>query len=191
MSLTAHALCTLDELKTYLGVGDTHKDSLLEPLIEDASRRIIDYIGYDPHSDTYTDELYSGDGTHELVTKARPITSIVAVKEWDGDTYDDIETDDFNDMQNRTWYIDGVDFTFAKGASNYKVSYVAGWGDTDCDARFRLSCMRIAGWLAKESGKAGVLGIASQSQGEGSRTTYQDVMSDALGDLTVYRRLTP
>lgn len=191
MSLSADALCTLAELKEYINIGDTHKDSLLEQVIEDASRRIVERIGYDPHSDTYTDELYDGDGSHILVTMARPITSLTAVKLWDGDTYTDIGAADVAQMQTRGWYIDGVDYPFERGRSNYAVSYVAGWSDTEVAKRFRLHCMRIAAWLEKESGKKGTLGVSSQSFGDGSRTAFEDVVENVLADLTPYMRLTP
>lgn len=191
MSLSAEAFCTLAELKDYIGIGDTHRSGFLEEAIEDASRRIIERLGYNPHSDTYSDELYSGDGSHELVVRHRPITSLTDVELWDGDTYADIDSTDLAQMQLRDWYVDGVDYVFEQGRSNYSVSYVAGWSDTECDKRFRLTCMRIAGVLQKESGKAGHLGMASQSFGDGSRTTYEDAIDGFLEDLQPYRRLTP
>jgi hypothetical protein len=190
MALSEQALCTVTELKTYLNIGDTHKSTFLEYLIEDASHRIIDRLGYDPHSDTYADELYSGDGSHELVTKARPITSLVAVQLWDGETYADIDSADLAQMQNRSWYIDGVDYAFAEGRSNYAVTYVAGYSDTEVTHRFRSTCLRVAAMLEKESGRKGTLGISSQSFGDGSRTTFEDVIEKALDDLQTYRRLT-
>ena len=191
MSLSASAFCTLSELKDYIGIGGTHRSGFLEEAIEDASRRIIDRLGYDPHSDTYTAELRDGDNSHEMITTARPITTITNIYLWDGDTYDAIDSDDLAQMQNRDWYIDGVDYVFEKGRSNYKLAYVAGYSETECDKRFRLTCMRIAGVLQKESGKTGHLGMASQSFGDGSRTTYEDAIEGFLDDLQMYRRLTP
>lgn len=190
MALSSQAFCTVEELKTYLGIGDTHRSTFLEYAIEDASRRIVDYLGYNPQSDTYS-ELYSGDGTYELVTRARPITSLVSVSLWDGDTYTAIDSSDVTQMQLRDWYIDGVDYKFKKGSSNYRVSYVAGYSDTECDHRFRMACMRIAAIIEKESGKKGYLGVQSQSFGDGSRTMYEDVTVRVLDELQPYRRLSP
>jgi len=191
VSLSADALCSLTDIKGYLNIGDTYKDTMLEQAIEDATRRIIDRIGYDPHSDTYSDELYSGEGRPDLVTRARPVTSVTAVKLWDGDSYTDIDATDLAEMQVRDWYIDGVDYRFERGRSNYKVSYVAGWSDTEVAKRFRLHCMKIAALLEKESGKAGRLGLASQTFGDGSKTTYENPIEQILDDLQPYRRLTP
>lgn len=193
MALSESAFCTLAELHSYLATvtGDTYGDTRMEMMIEDASMRIIDYIGYDPHGDTYSDELYSGDGSRELVVRNRPVTSVVAIKMWDGSAYTDIDSDDLAQMQVRDWYIDGVDYTFERGRSNYAVTYVAGWSDTECDKRFALTCMRIASWLERESGKKGVLGMSSQAFGDGSRSSYEDVIGKALEDLSAYRRLTP
>jgi hypothetical protein len=177
------------DLRGYIGIEDDHKDDLLEDLVEEASQRIIEYLGYDPHSQTYTDEKYDGDGSHELVTYARPVTSVVAVKLWDGSAYTAIDSSDLAQMQVRNWYIDGVDYCFGTGRSNYAVTYVAGYGDTEIAKRFRVACMKIAAMLEKESGKKGILGMQSQSFGDGSRSAYEDVIAKALDDLTPYRRL--
>lgn len=190
MALSAQAFCTIRDLRDYVGVSDDHKDGLLESFIEDASHRIVNYLGYNPKSDTYS-ELYSGDGTYELVTRARPITSLVSVSLWDGDTYTAIDSSDVTQMQLRDWYIDGVDYKFEKGSSNYRVSYVAGYSDTECNHRFRMACMRIAAILEKEAGKKGTLGVSSQTFGDGSRTMYEDVTQRVLDELHPYRRLSP
>jgi len=189
MALSDDALCSIMDLRGYLGIEDDHKDDLLEDLIEDASRRIIDSIGYDPHGDTYSNQLYSGDGSHEMVVRDRPITSLVSVKLWDGSAFTAIDSDDLAQMQLRDWYIDGVDYLFERGRSTYQLTYVAGYGDTEIAKRFRVSCMKIAAMLEKESGKKGILGMQSQSFGDGSRSAYEDVIAKALDDLTPYRRL--
>lgn len=191
MPLSSDALCSVVDLRGYIGLDDDHKDDLLEDFIEEASQRIIGRLGYDPHSQTYTDEVYDGDGTHELVTRARPITTLTAVKLWDGDAYTAIDSDDLAQMQTRDWYIDGVDYVFAKGRSNFALTYVAGYGDTEIAKRFRLHCMKIGALLEKESGKRGTLGMSTQAFGDGSRTTYEDGIEKVLDDLQPYRRLTP
>lgn len=189
-TLSAKALCSLGQLKWYLNILDDHKDEILADFIEDASQRIIESIGYDPRTQTYTDEVYDGPGDYQIVTRARPVTAITTIKEWDGDTWTAIDATDVAQMVDRDWYIDGHDYKFVSGRSVYKVTYTAGLGDTVCERAFAVPCMKIAAWLDREAGVGGMLGISSMStEGGGSRTIMEDAIGSILLDLSPYRRL--
>ena len=180
MALNSNALCTVAQVKDYAGLTDTHKDESVELYVNAASNLIDEYLGYSPLSDTYADEYYDGNGTHFLTTKARPITSLTSV-ECDGDTVD------IDDFVTRDWYIDGVDYVFIRGRSNYTVSYVAGHATTP--SSIELACVKIAALMLKEDGRTGSLGTSSVSHGDGSRTFLETSYDSVFESISTYRRL--
>ena len=182
MALQSNALCTADQVKDYAGIEDTHKNDAVELYINAASDLIDEYLGYSPVSDTYSDEVYDGNGTKFLTTRSRPISSLTSV-ECEGDTVD------ITDFVNRSWYIDGYDYVFIRGNSNYTVSYVAGYSADDMPAAITLACVKIAALMIKEDGRTGSLGTSSISHGDGSRTFLEPGYDSILDTLSTYRRL--
>jgi hypothetical protein len=163
MALRSSALCTVDQVKDYSGIADEHKNDLIELYINAASDLIDEYLGYSPASATFTNEVHSGNGTHFLTLKARPITVLTQVTE-DGDTVD------ISDFVIRTFYIDGYDYIFVRGNSNYKVTYTAGYTAATMPRIITLTCVKLASLMIKEDGRTGSLGTTSISHGDGSRT---------------------
>ena len=182
MSLKSNALCTVAQVKSYAGIEDTHKDDSIELYIDAASAMIDEYLGYDPETQTYTDQYYDGNGTKFLTTRARPITSLTTVLE-DGDTVT------ITDFVTRDWYIDGDDYIFVRGNSNYKITYVAGYAAADMPSAITLACVKIAVVMTKEDGRTGSLGTSSISHGDGSRTFMESTYESILETISTYRRL--
>jgi len=182
MSLRSNALCTIDQVKDYAGVKDDHKNDSLELYVNAASAMVDEYLGYDPMTQTYTEEVYDGNGTKCLITKARPITAITTLL-CDGDTVD------IDDFVNRTWYIDGDDYVFVRGNSNYKLTYTAGYSSSTMPVSITLACIKIAAMMTKEDGRTGSLGTSSISHGDGSRTFVESTYDSILSSIYEYKRL--
>ena len=182
MALNTNALCTVDQVKSYIGIEDNHKNDSIELYINAASEMINEYLGYDPETQTYTEEVYDGTGTKFLTLKARPITTLTEVQE-DGDTVT------ITDFVKRDWYIDGDDYVFVSGNSNYKVTYIAGYSADDMPTSITLACVKIAAMMTKEDGRTGSLGTSSISHGDGSRTFLESTYDTILETLYTYRRI--
>ena len=182
MALRSNALCTVNQVKDYADIKDEHKNDALELYINAASYMIDEYLGYDPETQTYTEEVYDGNGTKFLTLKARPITTLSAVVE-DGDTVT------ITDFVKRDWYIDGDDYVFVKGNSNYKITYVAGYASTAMPPSITLTCVKIASVMCKEDGRTGSLGTSSISHGDGSRSFLEQTYDSILESLSSFRRL--
>ena len=182
MSLRSNALCTVDHVKSFLGVEDDRKNESIELYVNAASDIIEEYLGYDANTQTYTEQVYDGNGTRLLITRARPITAITTLL-CEGDT---VDTDDFI---NREWYIDGDDYVFVTGNSNYKLTYTAGYSSSTMPAAIKLACVKLAAVMAKEDGRTGSLGTSSISHGDGSRTFFETTYDTILNTIYSYKRL--
>ena len=178
MALTSKALCTLDQLKSFTGTAGTHNDTRMELNIEAASQKIIDYIGYDPHTQSYTDEKHWGDGSTRVYTKARPITTITAL------SVDDASFTVAN-LLNYTTYLDTDGFTIPK-ESEVLVSYTAGYSTIPYG--ITMACLQIASYYEAQQDATGLNGLSSRSNGDSSRTVREGFIDEVLRELDEYRR---
>ncbi len=71
-------LTTLAKVKTYLGLGDSDHDTLLEALIDSVSEAIEHYCGREFDYQERT-EYHDGQGASCLVLKVRPVASITSL----------------------------------------------------------------------------------------------------------------
>lgn len=72
------AIISLDYLKIFLGATTSAKDALYTVLADAASKAVKTYTDRDFESATYT-EYYNGSGTHLLILRQRPVTSVTSV----------------------------------------------------------------------------------------------------------------
>lgn len=74
------ALTTVAIVKARLGIptANTAQDALLTTIVEEASDILINYLGYNPESGTYT-EYYMGNGRRALVLDNKPVRSITSI----------------------------------------------------------------------------------------------------------------
>jgi len=173
-----------------LDISDNDKDSLLESFIEAASSMMIEYLGYDPHSQTYTDEQYTGDGTTRLYLRAIPITTLTSIKEEDVA----VAAATITAMILKDTYIEGKTYIFNTGyPENYKITYVAGYATTTAAGANALGlmaiiCCKAATIMYKEHGKTGLLGVSAQSFESGSKSFYETDIYKIFIDLAPYVR---
>lgn len=76
--LLSYALCSVSDVKELLGIAssDTSKDNLIKRKINQATELIEGYTGRRFKSTTYTDEVYDGSGTRELVLRNYPVSNL-------------------------------------------------------------------------------------------------------------------
>lgn len=137
-------LVSLADTKTFLRISDTSDDAILTLLIQDASRAIEDYLGYDLFRQTYVEDL-SGQGGNYLLVSRVPLESITSIVKDDSTTSLDSTTYEIHDMRVGSIY-STVGWSFSpfysgdiapgdpdpkKDSQNYQVTYVAGYQPAD------------------------------------------------------------
>lgn len=158
------AIITTDQFSEYTG---NYEDTLIkDTLIEAAEEMVIDYLGYDPISTTYT-ELVSGIGDYKLYLNAQPITAITSL------SIDDV-VQDVEDYEVADFFIYRIDGTpvFTSGNENVDIEYVAGY--STIPSTIKLTILRIASLLLQESN--GNIGLSGKSFADNSKTfiNYSD-----------------
>ena len=155
----------LADLKEHLDIDttDTSKDSLLINKLNAAWKQIVNYLGQDLTSQTYTED-YDGDGSITLLLKQFPVISITSIyddplRTWQNSPF----TTNSNTLLDPTNYwcdlstgvvtiFKGL-IGFNKGYGNVHVTYVAGYATVPYDAKDAL--LQYAALLAQRAGTEG------------------------------------
>ena len=72
-------MCSLADVKTWLGITDTTKDARLQLLIDTVSAQMVGYLGYEAHYSTYTSERHAINNNQLMYLNAAPIQAVSAV----------------------------------------------------------------------------------------------------------------
>ena len=140
------SLPTLSEFKTYLWISWSDQDTLLTLLLESAKDFANNYTNRKLEEDTYTNELYNGDGQRELILKQYPVTTLTSFEynEWDYETsnFQPVEVSEYK----LDWEIGNIFLNFRKyrSAQNYRVTYTAGYSDVNYPNDLKLAIYKIA-----------------------------------------------
>lgn len=182
------ALTSVSNVKSYLSINESTDDTILTTLVSQAEKIILDYLGKNIESATYT-EYHDGDGTDEVHLKQYPIISVTSL-------YDDVERV-FNSttLIAATNYIiyedEGIirlfndESSFAVGKRNIKVAYTAGYASVPGD--ITLAANKLIAHLFHRRGADG-----HTQETLGSYSTSYDKSSipiDVLGILDMYKRI--
>lgn len=133
MASIDNALTTVARAKSYLDLTGSSYDLKLTMLILAATQYIQDtYCQRKFKHQTFTQQLYNGNGSPRLYLKNRPIIQgqTLTVEERHGiDSSDDWETLDSDDyyVDYDTGKITLVGGRFAEGTQNYRITYTAGY----------------------------------------------------------------
>lgn len=127
------ALCTLTDVKQYLGINTTNtdEDALINTFIDGVSALFESYCNRKFDDNYYTD-VYSGHNNTKLYVRQYPITTVSGVY------VNDVIIDDVdyyvgsNNIELLTGY-------FSAGRNNIKINYTAGYVNIPDD--LRLACM--------------------------------------------------
>jgi len=191
MAVNTNALCSLDDVKNYLGIEgiDDAKDELIEELINNVTEFAESYCDRNFYTAEYT-EYHNGDGTGVLFPKEYPITSVSGV--WD-DTdrnftigTNDFASDEYGIMHER--WIELYEDYFTKYTRNVKIIYTAGYSTIPLD--LKQAGVELVAWKFNEGRELHLLGIDSVSrEGTGATAYYvRDIPAGARMVLDRYRR---
>lgn len=169
------SLVTLANYKLYLKVSDTTQDTNLTTLQSAVEKRVKEYLGRDLESATYTNELYDGNDSNELVLRQSPITAVTTIAYYEGL--------DSNDAETWTTLVQGSDYerkiisprlvsvildtyTFVLGSQNYRITYTAGYSAIPDDIQMACKELLKIAWDNSPLNK-NRLGFLSTSDGAG------------------------
>lgn len=169
MALQSNALCSLVELKSFLGldVTDISKDPVYEIYVNGISDQIEKLICRKILAKDYT-EKYKGTDSTDLILNNYPVNSITSISYIDDGT--EVETlDEYEyDLEEESGIVYKSNGWLLQGYSSYmsdkidfprrhiKVMYNAGFVDVPAD--LKLICMRfISDSFAMDNSKGGIL----------------------------------
>jgi hypothetical protein len=145
-------LCTLQELKDFMGIADTSKDSILTLYISGVSQAIQKKIGRNIFNKDYI-ERYRGTNTAQLVLNNYPVNTVDMVEYvYENEVYrtlDDYEYDLNQDggflTKDDGWLIEGYSLGYMSNKIDFprrhiRVTYNAGYTDVPFD--LKLLCMQ-------------------------------------------------
>lgn len=128
-------LCTLDTLKTYLGITDESQNDLLTLIIKQSSSQIENYIGYSLSRAENVEEVHNVNNEQLLILDNQPIQEVSAV------TIGGEEITDFKIIPKYAnqgvlyrglgwcgnYYTRGMTHDIVSGVYEIKVSYISGY----------------------------------------------------------------
>ncbi len=134
MASIDNALTTLARAKSYLDISDSSKDLILTMLILSVTKYVEEtHCKRKFKHQTYTQEVYSGNGSPRLYLKNKPLFAGSTVKLEHRTTWNNESS--WEEIESETYFIDyehaklekadgGV---FDEGIQNYRVTYTAGF----------------------------------------------------------------
>ena len=154
------ALITLQEFQAYTKTFDD-ADLMSQIYMGAAEQIVIDYLGYNPELDDFS-EFLSGSDSRRIRLSSKPITEITSVT-INGES---VSLDQFYIREEYLTFFDPGK-KFPKGDENVQVEYKAGW--VEVPQIIKLTTLRIAALMNTEAD--GNIGVTSKSFGDsGSRT---------------------
>lgn len=174
-SLLDYALTSVADVKESLGIssGDTSKNNLIIRKINQATEMIEHYIGRRLKLTTYTDELYDGTHTDQLVLKQRPVTEVISLKARSTVTNDN----NFDTIDAENYFVDedagiiNAISSFYGWYERWSVTYSAGYATIPAD--IQEAAATLAAHLVNSGSYSS--GQSVKRMTEGSRSVeYQD-----------------
>jgi len=156
-------LCARDDVKTYLGLGGTTHDDLIEALIPAASETIENACGR-VFGEVEVAEERDGDGQDRIVLRRRPVLAVSGV--WDDP---DRVFGPAAKLAPSEWVADlarGIlrlrRGAFRRGTLNVRVDYTAGYEEPPADAA-QACVVLVAAWFRR--GREGADGLTDRTSG--------------------------
>lgn len=182
------AFTTLYRQKVFLSIGSDKHDGLLTLCINEVTGFIERYVRRSLLSQTYTNEVYDGNGYSTLMLKQFPVTSLSSFQarrssDPSDDNWDTLSTSYY------AWFSDGrlklLSGSTVEVPQKYRVTYVAGYKidfDNENDPSLHtlppdieMACQRLVSALFNiRKGE----GLSDSSQGDTSVTLKAEVFKD-------------
>lgn len=188
------ALARLSLLKSdaFLGISDTNSDNVLKALLAAATAAASSFTSRALESASYTDQLHQGTGTAYLWTREWPVSTLTAVKIWDGTAYTAESSTYYELLDSRYIHYpkltqqDNASYSaFPCGRDTVALTYTAGYVVTNWDTEAITTDFSdsggvpqdleyaIAALAAYQYRRKGSTGIQSESYGPAS-VSYAD-----------------
>lgn len=184
-------LCTIEDVKVFLGITDETQDAKLTLMIKAVSSQVQSYLGYKLAMSDYTEELHSVNNRQLIQLNALPLRSVASV------TVNGGEIDDYKIIpeyarwgqlyRGNGWsgavYTRGFTHDVVAGAWEIKVSYRAGYylpgdenytedGESSLPYDIVSACMQMVA-LRYQYDAMGAVGLKSHTEGH---------ITDSFGD---------
>ena len=183
------ALLTTTEVKDWIKLSGSKDNVILAQILASAISRVEEYLNFTLETDTYTEELYDGNGENTLSLNQRPITALTTLEVYDGldsdgtqiwDTW--AQNEDYDRLlvinDGTQVYLDGA--TFPWDNQNIRFTYTAGWTTDTLPAKIMKAILDLSHiyYHAIRSDKS--LGKTSnvQQAGVGSSTITYDTQAE-------------
>lgn len=202
MAIKSYALTTRQRLIDFLGLSSssltTAKENVLDRIIDSATEYIENYCGRRFKKTTYSNELYDGNDSGQILLKNYPIISSesfgldIRNSALNEGGYTSVETNSYI-VDYDSGVVSGMSgFNFIKGRGLYRASYTAGY-DFDNSTTFlsdtQAGDVEYAMWklcAAMWNKRKGSMGVSSESLGDYAvtyaKTAFEDEEIKAILD---------
>lgn len=172
-TLSITALCTLRDVKEFLGIKGSDSDGTITSLINRVSSDCQDRFCRRKFLKATYDEKYDGDGTQVLYLRNRPIASVSTLVVAENGSDISAQTEEYY-VYPEAGKIRLRHLVFEEGYQNVHVVYDAGYdGLANLPETLRLSVIEAVAFRYEEADKRRV-GVASVSMGD----QRQDYITD-------------
>lgn len=166
-ALLSYALTNVSDVKESLGIAssNTQYDNLIIRKINQATLAIEAYCGRRFKQTDYTDELYYGTNTSQIVLKNRPVVGTPTVEIRDST----LNEANFETIESTLLFTDAnsgvldLNFRAIGAAGRYAVTYTAGYSTIPED--LAEACASLAAYYVNNADGTDV-GIASKKEGQ-------------------------
>lgn len=173
-SLLSYALTTVADVKESMGIAssDHSWDNLIIRKINQATRQIEAYCGRRFLATDYTDEVYGGTNTNQLILRNRPIIGDVTL----GTRDTSLNEDDFETVESNLFFADNnsgvldLNFRALGGWGRYRVTYRGGYETIPED--LAEACATLASYYALNADGSSP-GLVEKAEGS-RRVRYGD-----------------
>lgn len=188
------ALITAANFKSFAGIGDTDKDTLIGTLLTQVEARIAKFCNreFEDGSSERT-EYFDGDGEGSIIWPTYlPLVSVTSLHDDTDRSYGSgtlIDSDDYVVYDNRV-QLDGS--VFSKGLKNIRLVYVGGYVTAEegnnVPEDLKLYVYQALSWNLQRAGKEGLLSLSNANQNISTQFVVE-LPKEVRNGLMPYRRL--
>lgn len=145
----------LSELKQYLGITNEDEDGPLTAIMQAANDAVEKACDRTFKSTVYTDEVYDGTGTSELILKHYPVTVLSVVKYGEASPFTTVASADYGFTSEGiiTLLYGGI---FDKIARYWRITYTAGYADAVMPSDLKWATTEIGVFFYKMKSRLGI-----------------------------------
>lgn len=181
-------MITQAQVKTFMSIKDSSKDALINLLIPMVEKYVERYTQRVFTSTVYTEELYDGTSSYDLVLKNYPVITFTKLEVNNSvdnsDNWEEIDSSDY--WVDETIGLIHKTSTFILGKQRYRATYTAGYASIPDDIQYALLVL-----ISSAISKSGAEGIKSETLGDHSITFESVIQTNEVvkNILNNYRKI--